>query len=67
MSDDDIERERLRVITTIDLLGEFVTLEDGFVHYWPHRGGGLSSHVLRWIADELDRRNADWLATVNAQ
>ena len=52
---------------------EFVTLEDGYVYWWPtlkvvkHESGGttggggaLSSETLRTIADELDRRNAEW-------
>lgn len=56
---------------------EFVTLEDGYVYWWPtlqavqHPGGGttggggaLSAHELRAIADELDRRNAAWDAQI---
>lgn len=40
--------------------GDFVTGDDGFVIYWPDRTGGFSSHMLRVLADELDKRN-EWL------
>lgn len=40
---------------------DFVTLEDGFVYYWPEGSNGcFASHQLREIADELDSRNKDW-------
>lgn len=47
-------------------MNEFVTLDDGFVYYWPATGcGALSAYQLREIADELDRRNAPWQADIN--
>lgn len=44
--------------------GELVTLEDGFLYYWPDPAnhGALPAHALREPADELDRRNAAWAA-----
>lgn len=64
---DEQQAERARVIAVATQREEFVTLEDGFVYYWPWRKphywtGALSAHVLRWIADELDARNAQWAA-----
>lgn len=45
----------------------FVTVDDGFVAFWPEPNRGfLSAHDLRAIADELDRRNAPWAAEVGA-
>ncbi len=46
---------------------EFVTDVDGFVYYWPKsdRGGSYAAHHLRQLADELDRRNADWEKQIN--
>ncbi len=50
--------------------GEFMALEDGYQYYWPSRNpehiGALSASVLRELADELDRLNADWDATLEA-
>lgn len=40
--------------------GEFDTLEDGFVYWFPNNKGAVSSQDLRNIADELDARNAEW-------
>jgi hypothetical protein len=52
---------------------EFVTLEDGYVYWWPTHehvkhsdgsmtggGGALAAWQLKTIAEELDRRNAEW-------
>lgn len=47
--------------------GDWLTIEDGFVVYWPTRRGFMTASVLRAIADELDRRNADWAAEVQAE
>jgi hypothetical protein len=49
----------------IDIAGdrnEFVTLDDGYVYYWPDKdhNGAMSSQNLRDLADELDRRNGAW-------
>lgn len=41
--------------------GEFTTMEDGYVYWFPSaNGGGCSSAVLRDLADILDRRNQVW-------
>lgn len=40
---------------------ELVTLDDGFVYFWPEANfGALSAHELREIADSLDRINKPW-------
>jgi hypothetical protein len=39
---------------------EYGPLDDGFIYYFPSKGGALSAEVLRVIADELDRRNKAW-------
>lgn len=56
---------------------EIAKLEDGYSYWFPHMeavrhtsggttggGGALSAHELRAIADELDRRNSSWDATI---
>jgi hypothetical protein len=48
----------LRLIADAAERNEFVVLECGVVHWCPQSPGAISSHQLRWIADELDRRNA---------
>ena len=40
--------------------GEFARLEDGYYHYFPEGNGGISSDILRILADELDRMNKPW-------
>jgi hypothetical protein len=61
-----VEQERQRCIALSEQRGDFVTGDDGYVVYWPasRKVGALSPHHLRWLADELDRRNADWDAIV---
>lgn len=56
------EECRQRVIRTSDERGEFVTDVDGFIYWWPEgsSSGHMASHHLRWIADEMDRRNEAW-------
>jgi len=51
-----------RIIKVSDERKEFVTDVDGFVYWWPDNSpnGHLASHHLRWLADELDRRNEKW-------
>jgi hypothetical protein len=53
------------IITIADDLKEFVALEDGFVYWWPSSQGAISSHDLRALADELDRRNEAWQTQLN--
>ena len=57
-----------RIIQLATERGEFVADVDGFVYYWPDGShhGHLSAHHLRWLADELDRRNAPWQAQIDA-
>lgn len=40
--------------------GEFVTLEDGYVYYWPIAAGALSANELRIISYILDDKNEKW-------
>jgi hypothetical protein len=59
--------DKPRIITVAESSDEFVTLEDGFVYYWPSKEhyGALTATELRALADELDRRNAAWQATID--
>lgn len=63
------EKERQKVLNMAQDRKEFVTDVDGFVYWWPTASpeaqGHLSAHQLRWIASELDRRNAAWQAQVD--
>lgn len=45
---------------------DVITLEDGY-QYFDTTKGALSAVDLRDIADELDRRNAEWDAKVQAE
>jgi len=50
-----------RIIARAEAAKEFVIAEDGFVYYLPTPDSGMiGGHVLRTIADELDRRNLEW-------
>lgn len=42
--------------------GDFITLEDGYVYFWPARDslGAISAAELRVIADLLDEKNKPW-------
>lgn len=62
---DKNEKERRRIIEIIDERGEFVMDVDGYIYYWPQGQGCLAPHHLRWIADELDRRNKPWDDEIN--
>lgn len=61
------EDYRQRVIRTSDERKEFVMDVDGFIYWWPDGStrGHMASYHLRWIADEMDRRNADWQKQVD--
>jgi len=60
-----VERERQRCMALSEQWGDFVTGDDGYVVYWPSRVvGALGPDQLRWLADELDKRNAAWDAVV---
>lgn len=39
---------------------------DGFVKFWPQKAGCLEAHHLRMLADELDKRNADWQKQIDS-
>jgi hypothetical protein len=64
-----LDYERATVCRLAEERGEFVTDVDGFVYWWPsakpEHDGHLSPHQLRFLADELDRRNAPWQAQIN--
>jgi len=64
---DPNEIERQRVIGISEQRGEFVTDVDGYVYWWPdgHEHGHLAACHLRWLADELDRRNEAWHKQTN--
>ena len=64
---DESEKSRQRIIQFCDDRKEFLTDVDGFVYWWPspEPSGHLAAYHLRWIADELDRRNAKWQATID--
>jgi hypothetical protein len=50
------EQDRQRILAKCREKKQFVALECGTFCYFPlAQCGGLSSHALRWIADELDR------------
>lgn len=57
------------IVGKVEEAQEFVTLEDGFVYFWPSRppryNGALSAWHLRLIADELDKRNAPLQAEID--
>ena len=53
------------VVDHAESRNEFVTLDDGYVYYWPTSGGAISAQQLRELATELDRRNKDWDDHIN--
>jgi hypothetical protein len=56
-----IESYKNKLIKIIDDAGDFVFNDDGYIYYFPKElNGYLSSHQLRFIADELDKRNKPW-------
>lgn len=55
------------IIRLSDERGDFVTGADGCVMFWPEADrGGFNAWHLRALADELDRRNADWFRQMDA-
>lgn len=54
------------IIHKANAVGEFVTGDDGYVVYWPHFRGAYSEWMLRALADELGRRNAECDAMIAA-
>lgn len=55
------------IINKINKLNEIQYGGDGFVYYVPARPGLIAAWELRVIADELDRRNADWKAQIDKE
>lgn len=61
------KRHSQRVIESCDKQEMLDVGDDGYVHFWVpvgpkafNHGGYLTANDLRIIADELDRRNAEW-------
>ena len=59
-------KEKERIIAIADKDGEFITDVDGFTYWQLKRSGFLSAHHLRWIAEELDKRNVEINAMIDA-
>lgn len=54
-------RKNKEIIIEVNRNQGFVTMVDGFEYVWANRIEGLlSSHDLRALADELDKRNHQW-------
>lgn len=49
-----------RIEIMADGRGEFTTMDDGYVYWFPSGFGGLDAATLRALADILDTRNAEW-------
>lgn len=42
-------------------IGDFLKKDDGYFDFWPISGGGYwSSYLLKALAEELDKLNAEW-------
>jgi len=52
------------LISNCDKHNDIGPQEDGFQYFWARGRGALSAADLRIIADELDKRNADWATKV---
>jgi len=48
------------ILSISEKRGDYVTLEDGYVYFWPKGNGAMAAWHLRALADEIDRRNEDW-------
>lgn len=61
-----VKQERERAIEVAEAHKEFYTDVDGYVYWWPDGSphGTHAAHHLRWLADELDKRNAAWDAKI---
>lgn len=64
----DAGEDGRRIVRFSDEKGDFVVGEDGCTIFWPEglSRGGFNAWHLRALADELERRNADWLAQMRA-
>lgn len=55
------EETKKRIIQKLEECDCFAPLDCGYIHFWPACGGvAMSAAVLRFIADEIDRRNEEW-------
>lgn len=54
-----------RVLDKMEERKEIDAMEDGLYYYFPGTRGCVSSDGLRVIADELDRRNAEYLKGID--
>lgn len=60
-----IDREKL--IEMCDQWEMFSPGDDGFIYWWPSDlSGYITPQQLRWIADELDKRNEPWKQDIEA-
>ena len=60
----DVKKQEEKFISLVNRKGDFVADVDGYVYFYSNNGI-LSSHHLRWIADELDKRNKEWDNAIN--
>ena len=56
----DYQDRKNKLERTLTQGGEFVTLEDGYVYYWPRAVGALDAELLRMISYILDDKNIKW-------
>ena len=60
------ERQRQHFLHCIT--ADLLPAEDGYYYWYPPKEAGiLGAHHLRWIADELDRRNKEWDEVINRE
>lgn len=60
------EEYKQKFIQLVEDKNDFITDVDGFVYWLPSKSGEyFASHHLRWLADELDRRNEKWQKQIN--
>lgn len=59
-----IENRRKDFLRRVSEREVFQKLEDGFTYFFLGDNGGISTQQLRWLADELDRRNTAWQAQI---
>ena len=54
------DKLRARIEKMSEERRDFITLEDGYIYYWPSGQGALNAADLRILADILDTKNAAW-------
>lgn len=66
MTHDPTEETIRHIVASSDQSGDFVMGDDGFVVFWPEvQRGAFEAWHLRVLADELDKRNAPWMAQID--